>query len=247
MSNLAKYEKWSPDDIEEERQALDEESDFLKLPQGRSILRFLPPRVGTRSPFVKAFQHYIDIPGLKGAANFNCPRLMAKRFCPACDRVDELRATGNPADYELAGEIRAGKRVYANVIDRGNPERGPVVFGFGKMIHEKLISLAHNPDWGDYTDPGSDGYDIAITRKGEGMKTKYEVQGARTQTPLSADAAQAQDWLSIMRDLSQFSRVPSDEELERMLPGWKAQPTAALGSARGRRAADEVDAEFVDA
>jgi len=241
MSNLAKYEKWTPEAIEEDQADLASESDFLKVGVGRTVLRFLPPAPGQRSPFVKVFQHYIDIPGLSSPASFACPRLNgAKRACPACQRADQLRASGNPADFDLAGQLRASKRVYANVINRASPDRGPVIYAFGKTIHEKLISLAGDPDWGDFTDPGPDGYDITITRTGTGKTdTKYDLVGARTCTPLSSDAAETAAWLDSAHDLGRFIRVPSEEELRQLLPGFNSAPPAR-GPRRARRAQDDV-------
>lgn len=252
-SNLVKYEPWTPDEIDKEVHDLEAESEFLKLKEGSSQLRILPKRIGTstRSPLVKVYQHYLDVPGLKNALSFNCPRMMARRPCPACKKADELRATGNPADFDAAGEIRASKRVYANVIDRANPERGPVIFAFGKTIHEELMALAHNPEWGDFSDPTNAGYDIIITRKGTGKRdTRYKVTGARDCSPLSSDAAQMSEWLEMMNDLDRFMRVPSDEDLMRMLPGsFGAAPVVSGGGPRGRRAPraqdDVIDTEGV--
>lgn len=249
---LAQYEPWTPDEIDEEVGALEAESEFLKLKVGLTQIRILPKRVGTeaRSPLVKVYQHYLDVPGLQNSISFACPRLNgAKRACPACRKADELRATQNPADFELAGEIRASKRVYANVISRAAPERGPIIFAFGKLIHEDLMALAHNPDWGDLSNPTADGYDVSITRTGTGKRdTKYKVAGARDCTPLSEDPEQVQAWLEMMHDLNRFLRVPSEDALAQMLPGnfFATSPALPGGGPRrrGPRASDDViDAE----
>jgi hypothetical protein len=245
--NLVKYEPWTPDQIDKEVEDLEAESEFLKIKEGTTQLRVLPKRLGTsaRSPLVKVYQHYLDLPGLTSTVSFNCPRMMARRPCGACKKADELRATGNPADFDMAGEIRASKRVYANVINRANPGRGPIIWAFGKTIHEELMALAHNDEWGDFSDPTDAGYDIIITRKGTGKRdTRYKVNGARDCTPLSDDAAQVTAWLDMLHDLDRFMRVPSDEELARMLPGGFGVHGGSSGGGprrrRGARAQDDV-------
>jgi hypothetical protein len=252
-TNLVKYEPWTPDEIDDEIAEIATESDYLKLAVGSTVLRVLPKRPGTqaRSPMVKTWQHYLDIPGLSNAISFNCPRLMARRPCRACTRSDELRATGNPADFELSKQFKASMRLYANVILRASEERGPVIFPFGKMIRDDLMAMAHDPNWGDFTDPGPDGYDITITRTGTGQTdTRYKTLGARECAPLSDDAAQVEEWLSMMHDLDRFLYVPTDEEIEAMLPSVLVNPPPARGSSSGgtrgrrqrsRRAQDDIE------
>lgn len=252
MSNLAKYEKWAPEQIEEEQQALELESEFVKIKVGRTVMRILPPRPGSRSPFTKVYQHYLDVPGLQSSVSFACPRLNGNaRPCMVCTKADQLRATGNPKDYAMAGDIRASKRVYANVILRAFEEAGPRIYAFGKGIHEDLMSFAHDPEYGDFSDPGPEGYDIVIDRKGTGKNdTKYKLKAARNCTPLSGDPQLMENWLTMMHDLSRFKALKSDEELEELLGGWlgvSGHKKARSTGGSSRRAADDVmEAEFVD-
>lgn len=244
MTELQKYEKWDPAAIEAERKAIDNASPFFKLKQGRTAMRILPPRPGAKSPFQKVYQHYVEMPGMSSAASFACPRLNgARRPCPVCQMADQLRASGNPADAEVGNKLRASKRIYANAIIRDEEERGPVIFPFGKMIYEGLMDLAYDPDWGDFSDPGPDGYDVTISRKGMGMTdTRYKVVGSRNTSPLSPDADQMAAWLDSSHDLTRFAEVPTEEELAAKLGGSIGGPPPQKRSKT--RQDDFIDADY---
>jgi hypothetical protein len=242
MANLQKYSDWSMDEAEEaekELEKLGSNADFLKFDKGKNVLRFLPGKVGEK-PFVLVQQHFIEIPGSTSPIVFACPRIHAKRACPACEQADKLRASGNPADYDRAGKLIPRLRVFANVISRKDPEKGPVVAAFGKQVYEQLIALRKNEDaGGNFTDPGPNGFDVIVEKSGEGLKTEYKVWPQRKTSPLGND-----EWLDVMHDLKRYARVASPEELNRMLgsQGASPAPQARTGgrSAPRRTAADDA-------
>lgn len=231
--NVKKYGSWSADDAREElgeSQSSGGGADFLKLKTGKNVLRFLPPREGEKSPFVVVHQHYIEVPGGQKAASFTCPRMHKQGACPACARAQELRDTGNPADYERAGKLLPRRRVFANVIDRSDPERGPVILPMGKTIHEQLLALRDNEEaGGDFTDPTETGFDITIEKSGEGLKTEYKVFPARNNKALGND-----EWLDQMHDLNRLSRVEDLAAIKAKMgdDGGSAAP-ARVSASRG--------------
>lgn len=233
-SNIQKHGTWSAETAQEEydeSQSASGSANILKLKTGKNVLRFLPPRAGEKSPFQVVHQHYIELPGGGGkAAAFNCPRLHKAGFnCPACARAEELRATGNQADYELAGKYLPRRRVFANVVDRADPERGVVILPFGKTVHEQLLSLRGNEEaGGDFTDPSGYGFDVTIERKGEKLNTEYKVFGSRRNSPLGND-----DWLDEMHDLSRLARVESEEEILKKLGEEAGSPPPRVSASRG--------------
>lgn len=235
MSSLVKYGSFEIEAAEDEKSELDAMGGgaFLKLEAGRNVVRFLPPKLGMRSPFVKVQQHFMEIPGAQKSAVFNCPR-MENRRCAGCVQVDTLRATGNPIDNDKAGKWAAKLRVYANVISRKNPEMGPQVIAFGKMIYEKLLALRQDEDaGGDFTHP-DEGFDIIISKTGEKMNTKYDVTPARASSPLG-DV----EWIEIQRDIRPLTNVPTDDQIDEMLQQIIG---AARGTAGARRQAAQVSA-----
>lgn len=238
MSNLQKYAEFSMEDAEaagEELAAMGGAADFIKFAVGKNVLRFLPAKPG-KKVFVLVQQHFIEIPGASGPVVFACPRIHAKRSCPACQQADKMIDSGNPVDYERGKKLQPKLRVFANAINRKEPEAGPKIAGFGKQIYEQLLSLRKNEDaGGNFTDPGPNGFDIVIDRTGEGLKTEYKVWPARKVSALGND-----EWLDQQRDLERYSRVPSDDELARMLGGGARSGPSRGNAPRGRTAADDA-------
>lgn len=230
MSNLVKHGSYEMEEAEKEEAELGKgKTEFLKLEQGRNVIRFLPPAAGKKSPFRVIYQHYVDVPGATGPVVFTCPRMESKQQCPSCAQADKFRKSGNPVDRERAFEMLPSRRVMANVIDRKDPEAGPKVLGFGKKIHEALIALRKDADaGGDFTDP-MNGFDIIIERTGAGRTdTKYAVLGARKLSPLGND-----EWIEQQHDLDAFARVRALDEIEAALRG---EETSGRGE-RGRQQA----------
>lgn len=215
-------------DYDEETAATEAEenssgAEFMKLRAGRNILRFLPPAKGKRSPFRVVFQHFLPIPGA-GANNGKsvvCPRLEQRQPCAVCEEVNRLRKTNNKADSEAANALFSRRRVFANVIDRNEEDKGPKVYAFGKTVHEQLLALRTDPtSGGNYTHP-YEGIDVVIDKSGEGMKTKYKVSLARQSTPLHRDEDDAvmQDWIDRQKDLEDYAKLPNLDDVLKLLAG----------------------------
>jgi hypothetical protein len=261
--NLVKYASYDLEEADKEQTELDAgAADFMKLKAGRNVVRILPPPLasGRRSPFVKIWQHFIELPGAAHPVSFSCPRLMLKKHCPACQKADQLKATGNPADLDMAKDLFAKRRVFANVINRAEPEKGPRILGFGKTIDEQLVALRRDEDaGGDYTDPVN-GFDIIISRQGSTKNdTKYDVRPSRQSTPLATTQEQMQDWIDTQHSLEALNKVPTAEELAAMFTntpsdrsgmvgGQRPRPVGQPAQTRGRRAQDDaVDTEGEEA
>lgn len=255
-TNLQKYGDFPVEEAEKELAIVERESTggaYMKLQVGRNVVRILPNKTPGKMPFVRVKEHYIKVPGNDRAVVFACPTAMAKKRCPACEKADRLRQSGNPVDRDAAYELSAKMRIYANVIDRNEPESGPKILAFGKTIYERLMTLRKDEDaGGNYTDPVN-GFDIIITRKGTGMDTSYEVDAHRKLTQLSANAMQAAEWIENQHDLEGRAAVRSYEELIKSLRGESAggerggsglkgnyTPPAGKGAAKARTADDDM-------
>jgi gp32 DNA binding protein like len=216
--SLVKFGDFSIEEAEREMMEMEKMSgsrDYMKLVVGRNIIRILPPKdAAGRSPFQLVMEHFLRLPGAQRPVVFACPTVTAKQRCPACEHAQRLRASGNPADRELAYDMSAKMRVYCNVINRKEPEKGPQILPIGKTIYEQLLSIRKDEDaGGNYSDP-LNGFDIVIERKGTGKNdTEYAVHGSRKQSPLHTDAAQAEEWIATQADLSRFARSRSYDEL----------------------------------
>jgi hypothetical protein len=254
-TNLVKYGGYSVESAKVEEEELGKGgADFMKLEVGKNVVRFLPPPIGRSSPFVVVHQHFIRTDGMSTPAVFACPRMMSKKPCPACGEADRLRATGNPADRERAGEFFSSTRVFSSVIDRKHPEMGPRVLAFGKSIHKELTAIRKDEaDGGDFSDP-TGGFDIVITRVGTGKNdTEYSVR-TRAPAPLADSVEQMNDWIEAQVDVNVYARVPTAQELQKILSlkptGDRESSRAVAGNGGGgsrretptRTAQDDLDA-----
>lgn len=209
---LQKYGSWGDEAAEREQKRVSEESSsdlppIVKLSEGKTHLRFLPPAQGKDSPFVEIYQHFLRNDETDQLVVFNCPKRMAKKKCPACEVGDQLFRSGRSADKDRAKKYWAKRRIWGNVLEVGNEEEGVKSFPFGVQIYESLLALRQ--DGGDFTDPAK-GFNIIITRKGSGLKTKYTVHAARGDAPLESD-----DWVDELHDLEAFfGKIPSFDEAE---------------------------------
>lgn len=209
-ANVRNYGDWGVEQAEADlaKSQAEGAGDYLKLPLGTSVLRFLPPAAGRSSPFVSVKQHFIEIPGggKDKGVGFVCPKAHGGNRCPACERADRLKATGNKADFEAAKKLYPRTRHFANVVDRSDPDRGVVIFPFGKTIYEPLLALRKTE--GNFVDPGPKGFDIKITKSGEGLNTEYMVTPARESSDLGCD-----EWLDELHDLEAEAKVLSYAEI----------------------------------
>lgn len=251
MSNLAKFGDFSIEaaaKAREESERATTGAEFFKSPAGESSVRFLPPMVGKSDPFRVVYQHFIEIPGAKSSISFVCPRMQAKtdnlgpRYCPACAKADELRERGGPVAYDLAGNFLPRRRIFANIIFRGSPERGVLIFPFGKQIHDQLLALRDNRDAGGNFCHPIDGFDIVISRSGTGMKTEYKVYPSRKLSKLADDVETMNAWLESMHDLDRYARIPSEDELRQLTTQVGAVTVDnARPTGRKRTAADSIE------
>lgn len=222
MSNLVKYGSYELEEADrEEQENQNTGAEFMKLEVGRNVVRILPPPLGKKSPFRVVWTHYFTPPGAQTSISFACPAREAQKPCPMCDTADRLKASGNPADHERAKAFFARRRVYANVINRGNPETGVQILGFGKSIHDDLIALRKNPDWGgDFTHPET-GFDIVIERKGTTKNdTEYKVY-PKKQSPLGN-----LEWLENQPDLDKLSKVLTPDQIRARVSGQSQESDA---------------------
>jgi hypothetical protein len=232
MTNLITYGGYSLEAVKAEQELAGATgTDFMKFEQGKNVVRFLPPPIGRATPFAVTYQHFVQLPGMSNNASFVCPRLMAKRTCPVCAEVDRLRATGNPADYDTAGGYMPRFRVFANVIDRKHPEMGPRVLAFGKGVKKDLDTIREDTDaGGDFCDP-INGFDIIVNRTGQGKNdTEYSVRTSMRQSKLADSIEQMNDWIGTQIDVTRYARVPTPDELRKIL---SMQTTEAAASVQG--------------
>lgn len=212
--HLVKYGSYDIEAANEEEEELKSTGGtFLKLGVGENMVRFLPPPVGQKTPFLLVWEHQLNLPD-GSFVSFACPKRMGRKPCIVCQKADQLKATGNPADYERAQDLYPRRKVYANIIDRKDADAGPKILGFGKMIHDDIIAIRKDPDFGgDFTHPET-GFDIKIVRQGTGRNdTKYKVKRTK-QCPLGN-----LEWIAAQNDLSRYAKILTEAEIRERCGG----------------------------
>lgn len=225
--------------ILDDRASAQARKDRMKFEEGINTARILPGRAG-KPPFHKTFLHYLRNPNNpKQTKSVVCPLKTEGKPCILCAEVSKLRKTGNQVDQRAAGDLSAGMRVFANVIDLSKVEEGVKVAEFGATIYVPLLGHLAAQDEssvGDFTDPDK-GRNVVIEKTvgdPQNIKetTRYEVRMAQTSTPISN-----RKWLSELHDLSKAAEVIDEVKIKALLEGRDVDGEFA--------SPDEVAAEVV--
>lgn len=223
------YEETDLDEIAEERRALAEEREAAKnragrltLQVGKNVIRLMPRRPGERL-FHRLFVHYIKNPAMpdKPGRPVACPLKNRNAPCIVCKKVSELRRSGNEMDKAAAKSLSATRRIYANVVDLGAPDKGVQVMEFGVKIYDDILALMDKDDpnsFGDITHPDK-GYNIVIEKtvgdpKNPKETTRYNVRPAKSPTAITN-----RKWLEELRPLAKALEAVTDEQVQKLLEG----------------------------
>lgn len=181
---------------------------YWSPPGGISVIRILPAVKTMEYPvfFQEVGKHEMwDF----GGKDIFCPKYTSggQFECPICELVSELYK-GSEADKDLAGKLRLVRTFWMNIIvrdkddDGGNTGSGPFIFQPKVTIFNGIQALI-NGSYGDVTDPDV-GTDIEIHKKGEKLKTEYQVfpRKVKGDIPLHVDDDKMMEWLDKAQDLS---------------------------------------------
>ncbi len=229
-NTLALYGEFTPEaneeDIEESK-SLYTSRMLGKLANGKTVLRMFPPRVDQKKPWIRVWEHYVDISSER-TVQFVCPRVTAKLRCRVCDKAKMMMASSNPLDRERGEDLLPQAQMYANVINRAAPHDGVKIMRFSGGILKTLQTI-RDPAQGagvNFTHPIT-GYDLIINRTGTTKKdTRYAVMLDGKQSMLGDDLAATNELLRQMHDLNELNSLLSDEDIQRKLAGEKVtRPT----------------------
>lgn len=154
--------------------------------------------------------------GIISPATFDMP-------CPFMEKYQELKNSDNEDDQELAKRLVPRRRYIVGGTcykdEKGkevDPDRICKLILIPRSVYQGIIDLyLDEDDWGDMTDP-EEGYDIKITRAGEGMMdTTYTVNPCPGRKPLNPKYRKEMDLEGIIR-----SKIKSYESLEEELDSF---------------------------
>ena len=167
-------------------------------------------------PF-KELQFYYNIPGQRGLL---APSQYGKRD-PIQELITKLRDEATKESYEMAKKLYPKMRIYAAVIVRGQEDKGVQIWGFGKIVYQKLLGMMLDEDYGDITDPMT-GRDIKVVcTKNPGQQwATTEVLPRGKSTPLSKDSSQTKQWMTNIPDVNDIFSCKSYDELSKIINDW---------------------------
>jgi len=229
---------------------------WWKPKKGKNRLRVMPPWTGEGTNsyqwWREVWVHWGVGPDDDNKQSVACPRKTppGDQPCPICDEVDRLRKSGDPADLELAKQIKAKMRVYANIIDLKDPAwteedieeltaagveennlpevGGPKiqVFSFGSTIFKDLLD--YYTDVIDITDL-DEGHNVLLTREGDGINTDYRVR-------IEQDASKAPvpDDEPKLHNLDNIMIVKTEAELKAILEGVDPEEVKKLAATQSK-------------
>ena len=173
-------------------------------------------------PF-KELMFYYNIPGQRGLL---APSQFGHRD-PIQELINKLRDEGTKESYEMAKKLYPKMRIYAACVVRGEEDRGVQIWGFGKTVYQKLLSLMLDEDYGDITDP-FDGRDVkVICTKNPGQQwATTEVLPRGKSSVLVKDKNKAKEWIQNIPDVSSIFQEKSYDELSKIVNDWLADDEA---------------------
>lgn len=211
---------------------------FLKIEDGRNVVRILPPADENDMFYEEVFVHYnVGKTDEENGTMVVCPKTEGEnKKCPVCELVAHFKKLSNKKGdkYDkMAGDLWKKKRVYYNAIaadeklddykkdeegkwvskESGNAGSPVKVMGSGVGILKDLMNTIVDPEYGDVTDPET-GLDIIITKSGTGMKTNYEVKTVRKDTPI-----RFAEWKECLNDLKSLIAHKTYAEIEEIMTG----------------------------
>lgn len=208
---------------------------------GEYKIRCLPWKNASEgSPFIERWFYYIG-----NNRGIMTPKQFGKED-PVDTLITSLFRSGKPEDRVLAKKLLAKMRVYTPVIVRGEEDRGVLVWSFGKLVYQRLLSFFIDEEVGNILDP-EEGYDLKVTISQQAGKQFMDtvVDAARKPSKLHADPAQVKAWLDSVPNIDDMYPLKSAQEIEAVLNSWlNGENEDSDGASRGGSNTDDALAKL---
>jgi len=212
-----------------------------KPPVGEHKIRCLPWKNSPDGqPFAERWFYYIgDNAGILTPNQFGKPD-------PINDLIRKLYSSGKPDDRVLAKKLQPKMRCYAPVVVRGQEDRGVMVWSFGKIVYQRMLSFFLDEEVGDILSP-TEGFDLKVTLSQAPGKAFMDtmVDPARRPTKLHDDSKQVESWLNSIPNLDDMYRLKSTQEIEMVLNNWlnggTSEDLSTASTTRGPATTDALD------
>lgn len=200
------------------REKVDYSKVYFKPKAGKYQIRIVPSKFDKNNPFREIYFHY-------GFAKF--PMLALNNWGekdPIAELAANLRKTKDPDNWKMAKKIEPKMRVFVPVVVRGQEDQGVRLWEFSKGVYTQLLSIADDPDYGDYTDivEGRD-FTLEIVQDTLGGRQVNKVSSLRIKpktSPLSDDSTLVEKLLNEQPDILALNKKFSYDELKEVLQKW---------------------------
>ena len=185
---------------------------FWRPEEGEQTIRILPPSDG--DPFKEYWFHY----NLGKNPGFLSPKKNFGESDPLDDFIRQLYKDGSEESVKMAKNLSARQRFFSAVIVRGEEDKGPRLWGFGKMAYKELLNLVLNPDYGDITDV-AEGTDLVINygKPAGAQFPQTAITPRRRPSALSGDEGEVRSWLDSIPDFDEVFDRKSPDQVQGML------------------------------
>src|SRR5574344_811428 len=192
---------------------------------GQTIIRIVPYKECSDSPFVMMYFHY-------GIGDKKV--LLSLKTFNEVDPIDmfaeqHLKISGDPNLVEVGKQIESKQRIYLPILIRGRETEGVKWWGFGQQIAAELLDYMCDPEYGDLTDI-KNGRDITITVKSPKETGKQYGQTTLkikpSTSPVSTDA-KVIELIKVQQDIKTVFKKYTSDEGEGFLKNWLEPEKAA--------------------
>ena len=184
---------------------------------GKHSVRIVPAMWDRSNPFKELLVHY----GIGNRTMISLVNFGEKD--PIVEFAKQLATAGDKENWVMSKKLEPKMRVFAPVIVRGEEEKGVRLWEFGKQVYAELLSLANDPDVGDFTDI-IEGRDITIETTGpETNGTGFNQTKVRVRTKttsLSENAQEVEKWLTEQPEVFTIFKKYSYDEMKDALLSW---------------------------
>jgi hypothetical protein len=213
---------------------------------GEYKVRCLPWKTSSDGqPFQERWFYYIGT---------NAGILTPKQFGkpdPIDDLIRKLFNSGKPDERVLAKKLLPKMRAYAPVVVRGQEDKGVMVWSFGKLVYQQLLSFFVDEDYGNILDP-REGFDLKVViSQAPGKQFQDTVVSCKPKSSkLHDDQKIADSWLESVPNLDDMYRLKGKDEIEQILNTWlnsgSAEDNNDEGSTRGSAAPSDALDQLVN-
>ena len=233
-------------------------SDLWKPKDGKQLIRILPLGGALppdwKMPFPMLASGVHPRMGESLQDSVICPKLTYGRACPICNFVWKLWGSNNPEDKALSKQMRAYKRVLANVLVLNELDKGVQKFAFGKKLLERIMSYLSAEDTKQVLHPELGSNFILEKRQLDGYANYDTSRFENRIVPLSSLYP---NWRAEIHDLKKEIVEKTHDELAAVLKetqkallmansGWPTDTAVAVDPTNFGAVAGVIEEEIVE-